>query len=97
MARRKNIEHLYRKGSSLCLENGRRDYVLIGLPDVKHAHISDKYGDYVVNHVRCVEKCIAEAVRYYGFFSNEDIERIKAMQVGEVFKADDCSMVIRVA
>lgn len=97
MARRKNIEHLYHNGSSLCLEKGRRDYMLIALPDEEMAKKSDKYGDYGINHVRCVEKCISDAVRHYGNFTDEDVEHIKAMKIGDNWLADEHSLIIRVA
>lgn len=97
MARRKNIEHLYRQGGSLCMQQGRRDYVLILTPDEEMAKVKDEYGDFVVNHVKCVEKCIEEAIRYYGSFKKEDIEHVKSMKIGETWNADENTIIIRVA
>lgn len=97
MARRRNIERLYRKNGSLCMQEGRRDYVLILTPNEEMAKVRDEFGDFCINHVKCVEKCIEEAIRYYGFFKKEDIEHIKAMKIGETWNADDNSIIIRVA
>ena len=97
MARRKNIERLYRNNGSLCLQHGRRDYVLILTPNEDIANVRDEFGDFSVNHVKCAEKCIEEAIRYYGSFKKEDIEHVKSMKIGETWNADKHSLIIRVA
>ena len=79
------------------MQQGRRDYVLILTPDEEMAKVKDEYGDFVVNHVKCVEKCIEEAIRYYGSFKKEDIEHVKSMKIGETWNADENTIIIRVA
>ena len=96
MARRKNIEHLYRYVGER--KDGRRHYVLVGFPNVEKEHLDEDYSDFCINHISCVDKCIEDAIRDYGRFTGCEIEGIKALDIGEsvMFSYED-TFIIRIA
>ena len=91
MARRRNIERISRIVDSIHNnEDNRRTFQLIGFPN--------EYGDYSTSVVRCVPQKIAEAMRYYGTFTDDDIRIVSALHVGnyKCWGAEKC-MVVRIA
>lgn len=96
MARRKNIEHLYRYVGER--NDGRRHYVLVGFPNVEKEHLDDDYRDFCVNHISCVDKCIEDAIRDYGRFTEQEIEEIKGLDIQEsIYFSYEDGFIIRVA
>lgn len=88
MARRKNIEHLSRLVDRV-IEN-RNTYQLIGFPN--------KEGDFSSSVVRCNPKCLAEALRHYGAFTDDEVTLVSHLDIGD-YKSWGCEkcMVIRIA
>jgi len=89
MARKKNIEELSRVVSGTYGDK-RKCFQLIGFPN--------SVGDFSSTMVRCREGKEEEMLRYYGHFSNNDIETIKLLGVGmyKCWGTDSC-MVVRIA
>ena len=88
MARRKKIEHLSRLVDSSI--EGRRVFQLIGFPN--------KEGDFSTSVVRCSPKSIADALRHYGTFSDDEVRLVSHLNVGDYksWSAEKC-MIIRIA
>lgn len=71
-------------------EDGYKSFALIGGPDTK-------YKDFCVTLVRCKENKVAKELRYWGSFSDADIEAINELDHGEMYEADSASKIIRLS
>jgi hypothetical protein len=89
MTRKKDIEELSRVVSGT-FGDKRKCFQLIAFPD--------NDGDFSSTIVRCREGKEAGMLRYYGQFSNNEIEVVKLLGVGEYkcWGTDRC-MVVRIA